>query len=51
VKVFVDSSEKVKKDWKSPLGPDEFVGQVEIQARWAEGYGAMTVADASKVRK
>lgn len=51
VKVFVDGSEKVKKDWKVAMGPDEFVGQIEIQARWTEGYGAMTVADASKVKK
>ena len=51
VKVFVDSAERAKKDWKAPLGPDEFVGQVEIQARWAEGYGAMTVANAERVKK
>jgi hypothetical protein len=51
VKVFVDTGEKVKKDWKAPMGPEEFVGQVEIQARWLEGYGSMTVADASRVRK
>lgn len=51
VKVYVDAADKVKKDWKAALGPDEFVGQVEIQARWAEGYGAMTVADAGKVKK
>ena len=38
-------AEKAKKDWKAALGPDEFVGQVEVQARWPEGYGAMTVAD------
>ena len=37
--------------WKAPMGADEFVGQVEVQARWQEGYGAMTVADASRVKK
>ena len=51
VKVFVDNSEKVKKDWKAQLGAEEFVGQVEIQARWSEGYGSMTVADATRVKK
>ncbi|HEY1188204.1 MAG TPA: hypothetical protein VGE74_11135 [Gemmata sp.] len=51
VKVYVDSNDKAKKDWKAPLGPDEFVGQLEFQGRWLEGYGAMTVADASKVKK
>jgi hypothetical protein len=51
VKVFVDSGEKVKKDWKAKLGPDEFVGQAEFQARWQEGYGAMTVVDATRVTR
>lgn len=52
VKVFVDATEKAKKDWKAPLGADEFVGQTEFAvARWNEGYGAMTVVDASKVGK
>jgi hypothetical protein len=51
VKVFVDGGGKVAKDWKAPLGADEYVGQVEVQARWQEGYGSMTVADASRVKK
>jgi hypothetical protein len=51
VKVFSDSNEKTKKDWKVPLGPDEFVGQVEFQSRWPEGYGSMTVVDAEKVQR
>jgi hypothetical protein len=51
VKVFVDSNEKTKKNWKDRLGPNEFAGQVEVQSRWPEGYGAMTVMDAGKVRK
>ncbi|MBN9120239.1 MAG: hypothetical protein J0I06_13940 [Planctomycetes bacterium] len=51
VKVYVDSAEKVKKDWKAKLGADEFAGQIEIQAQWREGYGAMTVADASRAKR
>lgn len=51
VKVYVDSTGKAKKDWRESLGADEYVGEVEIQARWAEGYGAMTVADGGKVRR
>ena len=43
MKVYVDASEKAKKDWKAPLGADEFVGQAEFQGHWQEGYGAMTV--------
>ena len=51
VKVYVDSGDKMKKDWKAKLDPDEFVGQAEFQARWAEGYGSMTVVDASRVKR
>ncbi|HJZ60390.1 MAG TPA: hypothetical protein VKE74_35930 [Gemmataceae bacterium] len=52
VKVYVDAVEKAKKDWTAALGPDEFVGQAEFQvARWAEGYGAMTVVEAGKLKK
>src|SRR5207249_1779583 len=51
VKVYVDSAGKAKKDWKAALGPDEYAGQAEFQARWVEGYGTMTVVDASKVKR
>lgn len=51
VKVYVDSGDKAKANWQSKLGDDEFVGQTEFQARWAEGYGSMTVVDASRVKK
>lgn len=51
VKVFVDTRDRLKKDWRAPLGPEDFAGQVEVQARWGEGYGAMTVADANRVKK
>ena len=33
------------------LGDAEYVGQVEVQSRWPEGYGAMTIADGGRVRK
>jgi hypothetical protein len=51
VKVFLDSSGRLKKDWTATLGPEESVGQVEITARWQEGNGAMTVVDAAKVTR
>jgi hypothetical protein len=51
VKVYVDANEKTKKNWKDPLGPDELAGQIEIQSRWPEGYGAMTIIDAGKVKR
>ncbi len=51
VKVYVDADGRLAKDWRARLGPDQFAGQVEVQARWGEGYNAMTVADARKVRR
>jgi hypothetical protein len=51
VKVYVDGNEKVKKNWKAPVGGDEFVGQLEFQSRWPEGYNSMTAVDAAKVQR
>lgn len=51
VKVYVDATGKAKADWKTALGSAEYVGQVEVQARWPEGYGAMTVAEGGRVKK
>jgi hypothetical protein len=50
VKVYVDSADRVKKDWKDRLGKDEYVGEAEFQARWLEGYGSMTVVDSNTIR-
>jgi predicted CxxxxCH...CXXCH cytochrome family protein len=51
VKILVDRDGKLAKDWKTKLGAADYVGQVEFQARWREGYGAMTTVSASKVTK
>ena len=51
VKVYVDGSGKVKDNWKAKLGAEEFVGQVEVQSRWPEGYGTMTSADGTRFKK
>ncbi|MFM8271808.1 MAG: hypothetical protein ACKODX_05680 [Gemmata sp.] len=51
VKVYVDAEGKAKKDWRAPLGAAEYVGQVEFQGQWREGYNAMTAVDAGKVKK
>jgi hypothetical protein len=50
VKVFVDSGDRGAKDWRSKPGPNEYVGQIEIQAQWRTGYGAMTTADAGRAK-
>jgi hypothetical protein len=51
VKISVDGTGRLAKDWKSELGADDYVGAVEIDARWANGYGAMTIADARRMKK
>jgi hypothetical protein len=51
VKVYVDQAGRAAADWRATLGPAEYVGAVEVQSRWPEGYQAMTTVDAGRVRK
>ena len=46
VKVYLDRGGKLAKDWQATLGDADFAGQSEFQAKWREGYGAMTVVGA-----
>ncbi len=50
VVVHVDRDGKQARDWKATLTDADRVGQAEVNARWREGYAAMTVLDARKVR-
>ena len=45
-----DGAGKLSRDWKAPLTEADYAGQLEFEARWREGYGAMTVLDARKAR-
>ncbi len=51
LKIYVDSEGKLAKDWKTSLGDNEFVGQIEFSAKWRDGYGAMTVVNVANTRK
>jgi hypothetical protein len=51
VKVQVDFQGRLEKNWKAEPTPDDYAGQAVIEARWAEGYGKMTVLEAANVRK
>jgi hypothetical protein len=44
IKLYVDRTNKLKKDYRFRLGDDEFVGQVEVESKWPGSYGRMTVA-------
>tara|TARA_R110002072_G_scaffold302603_1_gene486649 strand:+ start:108377 stop:109699 length:1323 start_codon:yes stop_codon:yes gene_type:complete len=43
VKLYIDQTGKLEKDFTAELGEDEFVGQVDVESRWPAGYGKMTV--------
>jgi hypothetical protein len=51
LRVRVDTDGKAAKDWKAGFGAAESAGRAEFQARWNEGYGAMTTVDASTVKR
>jgi hypothetical protein len=51
VRVHVDLQGRLEKDWKATLGKADFMGEKEITGSWAEGYGTMTVIDASGLKR
>ena len=42
VKLYIDQTGRLQKDFRTELGDEEFVGQVEIESQWPSGYGRMT---------
>lgn len=51
LKVYVDADGRLARDWTAGLGKADYVGQAELQAGWNEGYGQMTAADATRVKR
>jgi hypothetical protein len=51
VRVHVDAAGRLSRDWQVTLGEGDFVGQAEVESRWPEGYGSMTVLDARRLRR
>ena len=43
VKLHVDRTGRLQRDFAAELGSEDFVGQVEVGSRWPAGYGRMTV--------
>ncbi|MBX3444902.1 MAG: hypothetical protein KF774_21050 [Planctomyces sp.] len=43
VKLYIDRTGKLEKDFASELGPEDLVGEVEAESDWPAGYGRMTV--------
>jgi len=48
VRVHVDFQGRLERDWKATMGKAELAGEFEVDSRWPEGYGSMTVLDASR---
>ena len=51
IKVYVDGRGRLAKNWMATLSAADYVGQVEVNSEWKEGYSRMTVADAARVRR
>lgn len=51
LKFYLDADGRLARNWTAELAEKDAVGRLEIRAAWAEGYGRMTVADASKMRE
>jgi hypothetical protein len=43
VRIYIDQRNKLEKEYPATLGPEEFVGEVEVTSSWPDGYGKMTV--------
>jgi mono/diheme cytochrome c family protein len=50
IRIHVDAQGRLERDWKSPLGKADLVGELEVDSRWPEGYGSMTAVDAGKIK-
>lgn len=43
VRISVDQKGELLRDFRKEMGEKERVGEVEVESRWPEGYGAMTI--------
>lgn len=43
LKLYIDQTAKLAKDFSAELNNDDFVGQLELDSRWTAGYGQMTM--------
>lgn len=42
VKLYIDQTGKLQKDYQATMGESEFVGEIEVDSSWPVGYGKMT---------
>lgn len=51
VKAYVDTNERLKREWQSALGESEYVGEVILETKWPSGYGRMTSIQAKQLER
>ena len=51
VKVYVDTNERLKREWQSALDESEFIGETILETKWPSGYGRMTSIPASQLAR
>ncbi|MBI1900234.1 MAG: hypothetical protein HYS13_03840 [Planctomycetia bacterium] len=44
VRIYVDKTGKLARDFKAELSAEDLVGEVEVDTAWPAGYGSMTAA-------
>lgn len=44
VRIFVDRTGKLERDFRTELGPEDLVAEIEVESAWPAGYGRMTTA-------
>ncbi len=45
LKLLVDQSGKLQKDYRAKLDEEDLVGEITLESRWPAGYGKMTVVN------
>jgi hypothetical protein len=51
IKTYVDTNERLKREWQSALGESEYVGETVVETKWPSGYGRMTSIQAKQLSR
>ena len=43
LRIFVDRTGRLQKEYPAELGPDDIVGETVVESRWPAGFGRKTV--------
>ena len=49
IKTYVDTNERLKREWESMLGKSEYVGEAVVETKWPSGYNRMTSIQAKQL--